>query len=298
MKKMKWLVGALLIALICTTAMPAFAEDEQWNPPGGEITTEDPTPEDPTPGDPTPEDPTPEEPEKVTPHWERPYYILENGEKATGLQTISKKKYYFNSKGVLVKNRVAFKIRANGKTGYYNISKTGVATKLTGTKELAAKRLVALKAAPKKVTAKTRMAALKKAFLWSAGLKYVGNTRNLKGSKALKYYGDYGFKKRRGDCNTKATTFYWMAKVLGYKATVVRGYIPRSLVNGKYGNFQTHTWTQIKIGSKKYGFDPEFNSSTDAKALRKKNKYVGFKFRYGQKGTYAYHNTKKKLIKR
>ena len=40
----------------------------------------------------------------------------------------------------------------------------------------------------------------------------------------------------------------------------------------KYSKFRAHAWVQIKFGKKKYGFDPEFNRSSDAKKLRKKNK--------------------------
>ena len=220
-------------------------------------------------------------------------------ETVTGLQEKDGKLYYYDASGALVKDRIAMQITTDGVTGYYNIDAAGVATKLEGNEELAAKRLIALKAVPTSLTAKNRLAALKKAFLWSAKLKYKNNTKKLSASKALEYYGEYGFTMKRGDCNTKATTFYWMAKVLGYdNAKVIRGYVPRAKKGKKYSKFRAHAWVQIKFGKKKYGFDPEFNRSSDAKKLRKKNKYVGFKFRYRQKGTYAYHNSKKKLIKK
>ena len=139
--------------------------------------------------------------------------------------------------------------------------------------------------------------SLKKAFLWSANLKYYNNTKSYTGSKAAKYYGNYGFKYLRGDCNTQAYTFYYMAKVLGYNAKVVKGYIPTSVVNGVYGGFKPHAWVEITIGKTTYVCDPNFNTSTDAKGQKAKNTYVGFLFKYGTKGTYAYHSAKKKLLK-
>lgn len=235
---------------------------------------------------------------KTEDHWEKPYYI-KNGTKAKGLQKIDGKLYYFNTKtGKLVTNKRAYKIKANGKTAYYNIDKKGVATKWTGTAAKAAKRLVALKANLNTVTSKTKLASLKKAFLWSAKLGYVNNTKNgLSTKNALKYYGDYGFDRKKGDCNTQAATFYWMAKVLGYDATYVKGYVPTAKgSNGKPSKFRAHAWVEIKIGSKTYAFDPNFNTSSDARSQKAKNTYVGFKFKYGAKGTYWYHNSKKKSL--
>lgn len=215
-------------------------------------------------------------------------YYYKNGKKVTGLQTIAKKKYYFAKNGKLVKNKRAYKLTVNKKTGYYNIDAKGVVTQWTGTAELAAIVLNQQKATTQS------LASLKKAFLWSANLKYVNNTKNYTGMTAAKYYGNYGFKYKRGDCNTQASTFYWMAKVLGYtNVKVVRGYIPTAIKNGKYADFKAHTWVEIKG----YVYDPNFNTSSDAKAQKATNKYVGFRFKYGAKGTWKYHNSKKQLLK-
>lgn len=231
-------------------------------------------------------------------HWEKSYYI-KNGKKVKGLQKIDGKQYYFDKKsGKLVTNKRAYKIKANGKTAYYNIDKKGVATKWTGTAAKAAKRLVSLKANLNTVTSKTKLNSLKKAFLWSAKLKYTNNTKNgLSTEEALKYYGDYGFNRKKGDCNTQASTFYWMAKVLGYDAKYVKGYVPTAAdSNGKPSKFRAHAWVEIKIGSTTYAFAPNFNTSGDARPQKAKNTYVGFKFKYGTKGTYWYHDAKKKSL--
>lgn len=219
-------------------------------------------------------------------------YYYKDGKKVTGLQTIGKKKYYFTSKGKLVKNKKAYKLTVNKKVGYYNIAANGVVTQWTGTAALAAKVLNSQKATTKNI------ASLKKAFLWSATkIKYVNNTKSgMSTAKAAKYYGDYGFKYLRGDCNTQAYTFYWMAKVLGYSPKVVKGYIPTALKNGKPSAFKAHAWVEIPESKATYVYDPNFNSSSDAKAQRATNKYVGFRFKYGAKGTYWYHNSKKKSL--
>lgn len=60
----------------------------------------------------------------------RRYYIGKKGYRVTGLQTIQKKKYFFNSKGVLVKNKTSYKI--NGKE--YEINSEGVAVRVSALK--------------------------------------------------------------------------------------------------------------------------------------------------------------------
>lgn len=55
------------------------------------------------------------------------YYIGKQGYRVTGLKKISGKRYFFNSRGELVKNKSDYKI--NGK--YYNIDSNGVATSIS-----------------------------------------------------------------------------------------------------------------------------------------------------------------------
>ena len=56
-------------------------------------------------------------------HWQEGYRL-------TGLQTIKGKKYYFNSKGVLIKNKTSYKIK--GKE--YEINSEGVAIQVSALK--------------------------------------------------------------------------------------------------------------------------------------------------------------------
>lgn len=232
---------------------------------------------------------------KVLNGWNGNYYYV-NGRKVTGLKKIDGRFYYFNAKGVLQKNKAAFKITVGSTVRYYNINAKGIAIRLTGTQELAAARLVALGANLNTITPAKQLAALKKAFLWSAQIKYRSMTDSVSAADAPAYYGNYGFKTGRGDCRVQAYTFYWMAKVLGYKPAYIYGYVPRAKVNGRYTNFATHAWCTIKFDGVKYVFDPNFNTSSDAAKYRVQNQYIGFKFRYGAKHTYAYHNANKRLL--
>lgn len=138
---------------------------------------------------------------------------------------------------------------------------------------------------------------LRKAFRWSASLRYKDNTTKKKGKKAAIYYGTYGFTMECGDCNTAAYTFYWMAKMLGYDAKTVQGYVP----DGSIKNMRTHAWVMIKFKGKYYYFDPDYNRAMAGKTVTtgsgkriKLKKNCGFKFTFGTPGTYVYFKTKKK----
>lgn len=203
----------------------------------------------------------------------------------TGLVTENGVNHIYSKPGVMVKKVPAYKLKVDGKVCYFSVDKKGVATELTGMMKMAAKRLVSLKAGKKK-----SIANLKKAFKWSARLRYRNITKKLKGKKAAEYFGKYGFKTKSGDCNVAAYTFYWMAKVLGYKPKVIQGHVP----SGSMSNLKNHTWATIKFGKKTYYFDPDFNRAYAGKTVRTRSgmkqlgKYCGFKFLYGTPGTYVY----------
>ncbi len=191
----------------------------------------------------------------------------------------------YSNQGKLIKNKPAYEVKKGGKTQYYQIDKKGVAKRYKGVEALAAKQLCKLKAGGKKSEKN-----LKKAFKWAASLKYQNNTRSsLKGNAAAKYYGRFGFEKGRGDCNTVAYTFYWMAQVLGYNVETIQGYVP----DGNISNLQSHAWTTITSGSTDYVYDPDFNRVYAGRL----GTYCGFKIRYGQKNTYRYFSAKKQEIK-
>ncbi|MBP3233116.1 MAG: transglutaminase domain-containing protein [Eubacterium sp.] len=207
-----------------------------------------------------------------------------------GLTEEDGKIHYYDDKGELVTDKCAIEIKVDGKTGYYKIDKEGNVTQWKDEKALAAKRLIKLKAVPKDSTdAKQVEKCLKKAFKWSSKIEYVNLTKNIKkDKKALQYYGKYGFVKSKGDCNVQAATFTLMAEVLGYDATFVRGLVPQALKNGKPAKFGAHSWVTIKMGKKKYVFDPNFEKTHKA----------GWKFKYKAKKHYRYFTKKKKEIKK
>ena len=206
-------------------------------------------------------------------------------EKKSGLVTEDGEAHIYTDAEKLVKNVPVYVLKADGKTAYFSVDEDGNAKKLTGVMEMAAKRLVRLKAGDKKT-----MANLKKAFKWSAGLRYRNNTKKIKGSRAAQYYGEYGFRTLSGDCNTAAYTFWWMGKVLGYSPAVVNGKVP----DGSADNLKKHTWVTMKMDKKTWVFDPDFNRTYAGKTVKtrsgkkKLGKYCGFRFTYGTPGTYMY----------
>lgn len=194
-------------------------------------------------------------------------YYYENGEKVVNkAKKIGKYTYCFDKNGKLVTNKPYYKF--NSKT-YYKIKKNGQATKLSTVETMAAIRLIKCKG------------NLRKAFNWSASLRYAGNIKISK--KTPTEYGLYGFKTGTGDCYVMAATFYWMAKVAGYDAHYVKGYFQKS--GGKKG---AHAWVEIdqKVNGKKktYVYDPNF---------QKEYKLNGYKLTYGAKRTLKYVNYKR-----
>ena len=179
----------------------------------------------------------------------------------------------FTAKGVLVKNKKVY--QAGG--GIYKITAAGAATKLTGVKEMAGKRLL---------SGEVGM-SLRKAFAWSA-MKFfaVPEPTAKTEAKIAEYYGRFGFRNHRGNCYVQAYTFYWMAKLLGQNVKVVRGYI-------KTGSGLTpHAWCEITTsGGALRVYDPNFNSEYSAKL---KNKNAGWNFTYGAKKTLAYYDGKRR----
>ena len=115
------------------------------------------------------------------------YYYDKNGKKVTGVKKIGKYTYVFAKNGKLVTNKKYYKY--NAKT-YYKIAKNGRAKKLSAVETLAAIRL------------KKCGGNLKKAFNWSASVRYAGNYKVAK--KNVANYAKYGFQTLRGDCYVQA----------------------------------------------------------------------------------------------
>ena len=113
---------------------------------------------------------------------------------------------------------------------------------------------------------------LQAAFNWSASMKYV--TSSVDSSRGSEAFAREGFQSGSGNCYTMAATFYCMAKVLGYDAHQVTGYVP--LRGGGRG---PHSWVEINMNGTTYVFDPDFTHETHRN---------GYQISYGTSGTWRY----------
>lgn len=115
---------------------------------------------------------------------------------------------------------------------------------------------------------------LRAAYNWSAGLKYYRMQSS--SSQGSLYFANYGFTKNTGNCYVMAATFYYMARLLGYDAYQVAGYVPK-----KGGGVTPHSWCELVIGNTTYVFDPNFTNETGRN---------GYQITYGTSGTWMYSN--------
>ncbi|MCD8348957.1 MAG: hypothetical protein LUD16_13650 [Lachnospiraceae bacterium] len=207
-----------------------------------------------------------------------------------GLITKNGKLYYYKN-GELVKDKLGIKIDGN----YYKISTKGVCKKVS---EAAGRAGIMLE---KIGRASTNSKTLKKAFTWcSTQIAYRADCGTpASGQTKAAYYSIYGFKNKKGDCNVMAATFYQMAKVLGYDAKFVTGYIVSGYNEDGSVILANHAWVTIELKGTTYVYDPNFayvqhtlNNNTSA--------HSGYKMTYTKTGTklqYTYYSSKKKLLK-
>ena len=189
------------------------------------------------------------------------YYLNKDGSRFSGIRSIGGKKYYFQKNGELLTNEKCYEI--NGK--FYNIDKDGVMKEVPKVKALATKVL------------DKEEWNLESAFEWTSELKYEDRTIELAdGVKEADYLAIYGFEKEKGNSFVMASTFYQMAKILGYDVHYVKGKIQY-----KSGRLVSHGWCEIDEDGKTYVCDPYFAHEGG------KN---GIMFEYGDKGTWIYKN--------
>lgn len=189
------------------------------------------------------------------------YYLNKDGSRFFGIRSIGGKKYYFQKNGELLTNEKCYEI--NGK--FYNIDKDGVMKEVPKVKALATKVL------------DKEGWNLESAFEWTSELKYEDRTIELAdGVKEADYLSIYGFEKEKGNSFVMASTFYQMAKILGYDVHYVKGKIQY-----KSGRLVSHGWCEIDEDGKTYVCDPYFAHEGG------KN---GIMFEYGDKGTWIYKN--------
>lgn len=190
------------------------------------------------------------------------YYFNTDGSRFSGIRSVGGKKYYFQSNGKLLTNKKYYQIGSS----YYNIASDGVLTAVSEAEGLAAKALDQVGW------------NLYAAFKYSAGLTYADNcsmTVSVKDSEA-EALACYGFKNGKGDSYVMASTFYEMAKILGYDVYYVKGSVPL-----KGGNSLKQGWCEIVKDKTTYVCDPYFYYEENR---------GGYMFQYGQSGTWKYEN--------
>jgi len=109
--------------------------------------------------------------------------------------------------------------------------------------------------------------SLKEAYVFSYRLRYQGRWYRAKNAET---YAIKGFTKHYGNCYVMASTFYIMAKLLGYNV---------HQVEGKVFYTHPHSWTVIKQNGREWVYDPNFRNETGRN---------GWKIWYGKKGTWRY----------
>ncbi len=115
---------------------------------------------------------------------------------------------------------------------------------------------------------------LRAAYNWSASIPWTSTTANA--SPGSEWFAVYGFKNKTGNCYVMAATFYYMAKLLGYDAHQVTGYVPTVS-----GGLTPHSWVEIDMNGSTYVFDPDFTNETGRN---------GYQISYGTSGTWRYAN--------
>lgn len=198
------------------------------------------------------------------------YMFMKNGRLKTtkGLFRYSGKEYYGLGGGRLKTGWKAIVEKKKGKAVYFN-KKTGAMVKNTKVRHLKIPKSGRLgKAYYLGVKRLDKIGwSLKKAYRWSAGMKYQGRYYRAKNSET---YAIKGFSKGYGNCYCMAATFYIMAKLLGYDVHQVEGKVDLP-----------HSWTVIRQDGREWVYDPNFTNETGRN---------GWKIYYGKKGTWKYNH--------
>ncbi len=188
-----------------------------------------------------------------------------------GMFTYKGRKYYCKGKGLLATGFQAFKNKKTKKLyAIYFSKKTG--------RQVKGKKIGYLKI-PKSGILHEAYAygikklnkhgwKLRKAFNYSYRLAYYGQ---LFRTSSCEKYALRGFKYGHGNCYVMAATFFIQAKLLGYNAHQVAGYVGSA----------PHSWVTIKHKHSKNVYDPDFQHETGR---------WGYRIYYGKPGTWRYHS--------
>ena len=300
MKKKKWITWALVIALMCSSTWPVFAEEpdsqEQTESSevknglirengktyyyiNGELATNT---------------------GWITTTAGKKVYVLKGGEIATTPRKISGKVYAFKSDGTLNKKKGIYKMNGNEywgngkgvlKTGWQANSKNAMYFDKNTGAMVKGKKVGYLKI-PKngrlgKAYARGVKILNKKGWNLKAAFNYsVKNTsyayHDMR-KPSSEAYANFGFTKHKGNCYVFAGQFYVLAKLLGYDVRQMYGYVKRR------GN--PHSWTVIKIKGETWVYDPSFHDH-GRRIVNGKRVGTGYHFKYGTKNTWRYMNIK------
>lgn len=110
------------------------------------------------------------------------------------------------------------------------------------------------------------------AFSYSSTLRYQTMIANP--SPGSHDFALHAFQNGQGNCYALAGSFYYMAKLLGYEAYHMTGYVPLAR-----GGLNPHSWCEVVINGRTYVFDPDFALETGRN---------GYQIHYGASGTWRY----------
>ncbi len=218
-------------------------------------------------------------------------YGVGKGEVATGLKKIGKKIYFFNTKKATVKEKGFIKyknaeyyckgagklakgyqaLRRKGKlNGYYFSKKTGkmVKNKTIGYLRIPKDGKLPLAYALGIRKLNSHGWNLYRAYSYSRSLAYYGQLYRTSSSEA---YSLRGFLEGHGNCYVMAATFYIQAKLLGYNAHQISGYVGSA----------PHSWVVIRHRGGYSVYDPDFSHETGRN---------GWRIYYGKPGTWRYNS--------
>lgn len=117
---------------------------------------------------------------------------------------------------------------------------------------------------------------LRAAYNWAAAMPYYRMSPDVvpSGVDPTQWYAEFGFENHTGNCYVMASTFYYMARLLGYDVHRVNGYVPISATE-----YNPHGWCEIDMNGTTYVFDPNFTNEMHMN---------GYQITYGTSGTWRY----------
>lgn len=117
---------------------------------------------------------------------------------------------------------------------------------------------------------------LRAAYNWAAAMPYYRMSPDVvpAGVDPTQWYAEFGFENHTGNCYVMASTFYYMARLLGYDVHRVNGYVPISATE-----YNPHGWCEIDMNGTTYVFDPNCTNEMHMN---------GYQITYGTSGTWRY----------